>query len=41
MVEPQSSNFRVITTNFLGARIFRKFTVDPDRPDQTVRSEAI
>ena len=28
MVEPHSSNFRVITTNFLGVRIFRKFTVD-------------
>ena len=26
MVEPHSSNFRVITTNFLGVRIFRKFT---------------
>ena len=28
MVEPHSSNFRVITTNFLGVRIFRKFTVN-------------
>ena len=28
MVEPHSSNFRVITTNFLGVHIFRKFTVD-------------
>ena len=27
MVEPHSSNFRVITTNFVGVRIFRKFTV--------------
>ena len=27
MVEHHSSNFRVITTNFLGVRIFRKFTV--------------
>ena len=27
MVEPHSSNFRVITTNFLGVRIFRKLTV--------------
>ena len=27
MVEPHSSNFRVITTHFLGVRIFRKFTV--------------
>ena len=26
-VEPHSLNFRVITTNFLGVRIFRKFTV--------------
>ena len=28
MVEPHSSNFRVITTNFLGVRIFRRFTVE-------------
>ena len=27
MVEPHSSNFRVITTNSLGVRIFRKFMV--------------
>ena len=27
MVEPHSSNFRVITTNSLGVRTFRKFTV--------------
>ena len=27
MVEPHSSNFRVITTSFLGVRIFRNFTV--------------
>ena len=27
MVEPHSSNFRVITRNFWGVRIFRKFTV--------------
>ena len=27
MVEPHSSNFKVITTNVLGVRIFRKFTV--------------
>ena len=27
MVEPHRSNFRVITTNCLGVRIFRKFTV--------------
>ena len=28
-VEPHSSNFSVITTNFLGVQIFRKFTVMP------------
>ena len=27
MVEPHSSNFRVITTSVLSVRIFRKFTV--------------
>ena len=27
MVEPHSSNFRVITTKCLGVRIFRKFAV--------------
>ena len=27
MVKPHGSNFRVITTNFWGVRIFRKFTV--------------
>ena len=27
MVEPHSSNFTVITTNFLGVRIFRKFKI--------------
>ena len=27
MIESHSSNFRLITTNFLGVRIFRKFTV--------------
>ena len=27
MAEPHSSNFRVITKNVLGVRIFRKFTV--------------
>ena len=27
MVEPHSSNFRVITTHYLGVRIFRKVTV--------------
>ena len=31
MVEPHSSNFRVITTNFLGVRIFRKITVFKDQ----------
>ena len=30
MVEPHSSNFRVITTNSLGVRIFRNITVVPD-----------
>ena len=30
MIEPNSSNFRVITTNFLGVRIFRKFTVQEE-----------
>ena len=30
MVEPYSLNFRVITKNFLGVRIFRKFTVFED-----------
>ena len=29
MVEPHSSNFRVITTNFVSVRIFRNFTVTP------------
>ena len=28
MIEPHCSNFRVITTNILGVRIFRKFTVN-------------
>ena len=27
MVKPHSSNSRVITTNFVGVRMFRKFTV--------------
>ena len=27
MIEPHSSNFRVITTNFLGVGIFRKFMI--------------
>ena len=30
MAEPHSSKFRVITTNFLGVRIFRKITVHQD-----------
>ena len=30
VVEPHSSNFRVIKTNVLGVRIFRKFTVVSD-----------
>ena len=30
MVELHSSNFRVITTNFLGVQIFRKFTINQD-----------
>ena len=33
MVEPHSSNFRVITTNILGVRIFRKFTVNIGTPE--------
>ena len=37
MVEPHSSNFRVITTIVLGVRIFRKFTIFPlDQPMKTV-----
>ena len=35
MVEPHSSNFRVITTNILGVRIFRKFTVPLDNFEGT------
>ena len=45
MVEPHSSNFRMIKTKFLGVRIFRKFTVDPEirlllkkQSDQGLRS---
>ena len=46
MVEPHSSNFRVIKTNFLDIRIFRKFMVATvmilniltDRSGQTVKS---
>ena len=34
MVEPHSSNFRVITTIFLGVLIFRKFTVVPDLTEE-------
>ena len=33
MVEPHSSNFRVITTDILGVRIFRKFTVNIGTPE--------
>ena len=39
MVEPHSSNVRVITTNFLGVRIFRKFTGDDKSLMQSGRSE--
>ena len=47
MVEPHSSNFRVITTNVLGVRIFGKFTVitvmilcfQQDRSGQTVQTQ--
>ena len=35
MVEPHSSNFRVITTNVLGVRIFRKPTVHSMTQDFT------
>ena len=35
MVEPHNSNFRVITTNFLGVWIFRKFTVFSACPTNT------
>ena len=31
MLEPHSSNFKVITTNILDVRIFRKFTVGLER----------
>ena len=34
VVEPHSSNFRLITTNFLGIRIFRKFMVRSDFKNQ-------
>ena len=34
MVGAHSSNFRVITTNFLGVRIFRKFTVLQDESEE-------
>ena len=50
MVVPHSSNFRVFTTNVLGVRIFRKFTVvkkptiiflsfQTDRSGQTVQTQ--
>ena len=35
LVEAYSSHFRVITTNFLGVRIFRKFTVTYNIPMQS------
>ena len=38
MIEPHSSNFRVITTNFFGVRIFRKFTVIPTSMGLKIRS---
>ena len=41
MVEPHSSNFRVITTNFFSVRIFRKFTVSGDMGICTVSYETI
>ena len=34
IVEPHNSNFRVIRTNFLGVRIFRKFKVYEDTVDK-------
>ena len=36
MVEPHSSNFRVITTNVSGVRIFRKFTVNFAKKKKTM-----
>ena len=47
MVEPHSSNFRVITTNFLCVRIFMKFMVTAkikcscQSPDQTATSSSL
>ena len=36
MLEPHSSNFRVILTNFLGVRIFRKFTVKTESQNTVI-----
>ena len=36
MAEPHSSNFRAITINFLGVRIFRKFMVKIVMPNLIV-----
>ena len=41
MSEPHSSNFRVITTNFLGVRIFRQITVNTELQDKSVNSVAV
>ena len=37
MVEPHSSNFRVISTIFLGVQIFRKFTVNNNKNKKKVK----
>ena len=39
MVEPRSSNFRVITTNFLGVQIFKKFMAIFQKNLTTTRNE--
>ena len=36
MVEPHSSNFRVITTNYLDVRIFRECTVNSFARDEMI-----
>ena len=41
MVEPYSSNFRVITTTVLGVRIFRKFTVGSLRYGRSCLAEGL
>ena len=41
MVEPHSSNFRVITTIVLGVRIFKKFTVSCLCTKQSNKEERI